>query len=97
MKCRRGKPLPSLHVGIADWMHPAGSSTLEAKMEMPEENGNVFSFSVLSPHFSGRTRGKGNAENPQRKLEIHLMFPKLEKKKYKMKTDLFHLLASCHA
>lgn len=102
VRCRSGKPLPSLHVAQADWMHPAGNSALEAKEELPKENGNIFSsFSFVTTFFRENPpfRGKGSAENPQRKLEKHLLFSELggKKKKYEMKTDLIYLLGSCHA
>jgi len=44
VKCRRGEPLPSLHVGTADRVRPAGNNAPEAKEEKPEENGIIFLF-----------------------------------------------------
>lgn len=81
----RNRPESEMQERKAPAEPPCGHSRLDASCWKQrtggrEENGNIFSLSVLSPHFSGRTRGKGSAENPQRKLEKHLMFPKLEKK-----------------
>lgn len=46
-------------MGMADWTHPAGNSTLEAKEEMPEENGNIlFSFYFVTTFFR-RNKGGG--------------------------------------
>lgn len=44
---------------MADWTHPAGNSTLEAKEEMPEENGNILFFFYFVTTFFRRNKGGG--------------------------------------
>lgn len=88
--------MPGLHVGMADWTHPAGNSTSEAKEEMPEENGNIlFSFYFVTTFFR-RNKGGGQCRkfSEQAGKNIIYWFQNL-RKKCTMETDLICLLASC--
>lgn len=80
------------------WKQHSGGQDGDARREWEY----FFIFCFVTKFFrknqgERQCRKRKEEGTSQRKLEIHLMFPKLEKKKYKTKTDLFHLLASCHA